>query len=187
MFSGFYILAEKSVRVGDFVNVEGAGEGRVIDIGWRTTKIITLFNNVLVIPNKKLAEAIITNFDMPEHRLGLSTTISVGFGEDPERVEAIIYDEASKAILELEGADTDFKPVVRFAVGEYSLNYTVIWKALDIKYRYQLIHHMNIRLFKRLRSEGVEIPFPVRTLHIQGGLNLPDSTAKQTSNVSSTP
>jgi len=76
MFSGFYILAEKSVRVGDFVNVEGAGEGRVIDIGWRTTKIITLFNNVLVIPNKKLAEAIITNFDMPEHSLGLSTTIS---------------------------------------------------------------------------------------------------------------
>jgi small-conductance mechanosensitive channel len=52
MFSGFYILAEKSIRVGDFINVEGAGEGRVVDIGWRTTKIVTLFNNMLVIPTR---------------------------------------------------------------------------------------------------------------------------------------
>jgi small-conductance mechanosensitive channel len=155
MFSGFYILAEKSIRVGDFINVEGAGEGRVVDIGWRTTKIVTLFNNMLVIPNKKLAEVIVTNYDLPEHNLGLSTTVSVGFGEDPERIEAIVYDEASKAVSELEGADPAFKPVVRFTVGEYSLNYTVIWRALDIKYRYQLIHQMNMRLFKRLRSEGL--------------------------------
>jgi small-conductance mechanosensitive channel len=134
MFSGFYILAEKSIRVGDFINVEGAGEGRVVDIGWRTTKIVTLFNNMLVIPNKKLAEVI-----------------------------------------------------VRFTVGEYSLNYTVIWRALDIKYRYQLIHQMNMRLFKRLRSEGVEIPFPVRTLYIQSGPGKPDSVAKPKSNAASNP
>ncbi len=187
MFSGFYILAEKSIRVGDFINVEGAGEGRVVDIGWRTTKIVTLFNNMLVIPNKKLAEVIVTNYDLPEHNLGLSTTVSVGFGEDPERIEAIVYDEASKAVSELEGADPAFKPVVRFTVGEYSLNYTVIWRALDIKYRYQLIHQMNMRLFKRLRSEGVEIPFPVRTLYIQSGPGKPDSVAKPKSNAASNP
>jgi small-conductance mechanosensitive channel len=72
---------------------------------------------MLVIPNKKLAEVIVTNYDLPDHNLGLSTTVSVGFGEDPERIEAIVYDEASKAVSELEGADPDFKPVVRFTVG----------------------------------------------------------------------
>jgi small-conductance mechanosensitive channel len=86
MFSGFYILAEKSIRVGDFINVEGAGEGRVVDIGWRTTKIVTLFNNMLVIPNKKLAEVIVTNYDLPEHNLGLSTTVSVGFERTPKEL-----------------------------------------------------------------------------------------------------
>jgi len=180
LFSGFYILAEKSIRVGDFVNVEGAGEGRVTDIGWRTTKIVTLLNSTLVIPNKKLAEAIITNFDLPEQSLGLTTTLSVGFGEDPDKVEAIISDEVSKAVSELEGADPSFKPLVWFAMGEYYLKFTVIFRALDIKYRGRLLHQMNKRLFRRLKLEGVEIPFPVRTLYIRGGQTSLDGSEKLT-------
>ncbi|MEM1533761.1 MAG: mechanosensitive ion channel family protein [Nitrososphaerota archaeon] len=166
-FSGFYILAEKSIRVGDFISIEGVGEGTVVDIGWRTTKIQTLPRNLLIIPNKKLAESIVTNYDLPQSELSLSTTIGVSYDEDPDKVEQILLDEATKATKELPGANPNFTPLIRFAPAEYSLNFTVIWGASSIRERGQLTHLMNKRLVKRLREEGIEIPFPVRTLYIR--------------------
>ncbi|MCS7146408.1 MAG: mechanosensitive ion channel family protein [Nitrososphaerota archaeon] len=166
-FSGFYILAEKSIRVGDFVSIEGVGEGTITDISWRTTKIQTLANNLLIIPNKKLAESIVTNYDMPGQEIMLSTVIGVGYGEDPDRVEQILLDEAAKAVKEIPGATPNFTPLVRLAPAEYSLNFTVIWMASSVRERGQQIHEMNKRLIKRLKAEEIEIPFPVRTLYIR--------------------
>ncbi len=173
IFSGFYVLAEKSVRVGDFVRIEGVGEGRIVDIGWRSTRILTLPNNLVVIPNKKLAESIVTNYDLPDPSTSLETVISVGFSEDPERVEAILRDEVRRAIQDLPGAEKGFEPIIRFSMGEYSLNFTVIWKAVNVMERGVLHHEMAKRVFRRLRSEGVEIPFPVRTLYIRGTAGAP--------------
>jgi small-conductance mechanosensitive channel len=166
-FSGFYILAEKSIRVGDYISIEGVGEGTVVDISWRTTKIQTLQNNLIIIPNKKLAESIATNYDLPEQELSLSTTIGVSYDEDPDRVEQILLDEASKAVKEMGGANPDFTPLIRFAPADYSLNFTVIWRATNVRERGRQIHEMNKRLVKRLRAEGIEIPFPVRTVYIR--------------------
>ncbi|MEM4298530.1 MAG: mechanosensitive ion channel family protein [Nitrososphaerota archaeon] len=166
-FSGFYILAEKSIRVGDFISIEGVGEGTVVDISWRTTKIQTLPNNLIIIPNKKLAESIVTNYDLPEQELSLSTLIGVSYDEDPDRVEQILLDEASKAIKEMGGTNPDFTPLIRFAPSEYSLNFTVIWRATSVRERGRQIHEMNKRLVKRLKVEGIEIPFPVRTVYIR--------------------
>ncbi|MEM1922927.1 MAG: mechanosensitive ion channel family protein [Nitrososphaerota archaeon] len=167
-FSGFYVLAEKSIRVGDFISIEGVGEGTVIDIGWRTTKIHTLPNNVIIVPNKKLAESIVTNYDLPERELSLSTTIGVSYDEDPDRVEQILLDEATRAVSEIGGANPSFTPLIRFAPGEYSLNYTIIWRANSVRERGLQIHEMNKRLVKRLRQEGVEIPYPARVIYLKG-------------------
>jgi len=166
-FSGFYISAEKSIRLGDFIMIEGVGEGVVVDIGWRATKIHTLQNTVIVIPNRKLAEAVVTNYDLPEPELSISTTIGVSYDEDPEKVEHILLDEATRAVKDLPGANPSFTPLIRFTPSEYSLNFTVIWRALSVRERGLLIHEMNKRLVKRLKSEGIEIPFPVRTVYLR--------------------
>lgn len=168
IFSGFYVLAEKSVRVGDFVRIEGVGEGRILDIGWRSTRILTLPNNLVVIPNKKLAESIVTNYDLPDPTTNLDITVSVSYGEDPDRVEAILRDELARAASELPGLDRSFEPLIRFSMGEYALNFTVIYRSLSIGERGRLQHELAKRIFKRLRSEGVEIPFPVRTIYVRG-------------------
>ncbi|GBC70789.1 Mechanosensitive channel MscK [Candidatus Calditenuaceae archaeon HR02] len=180
-FSGFYILAEKSIRVGDFISIEGVGEGTVVDISWRTTKIQTLPNNLIIIPNKKLAESIVTNYDLPEQELSLSTVIGVSYDEDPDRVEQILLDEARKAVREMGGTNPDFTPLIRFAPADYSLNFTVIWRAINVRERGRQIHEMNKRLVKRLRAEGIEIPFPVRTVYIrrERGQGLKSSTRRQ--------
>ncbi|MEW6203168.1 MAG: mechanosensitive ion channel domain-containing protein, partial [bacterium] len=71
LFAGIHILMEKSVRVGDFVKLETGQEGYVEDITWRTTRIKMLPNNMVIIPNSKLSQSIVTNYCLPEKRMSL--------------------------------------------------------------------------------------------------------------------
>jgi small-conductance mechanosensitive channel len=169
IFAGFYILADRPIRIGDYVMVEGAGEGYVIDIGWRSTKIRTLQNNVVIIPNKKLAESVITNYYLPDKPVAVLINIGVSYGEDPERVEKILLEEALKASKEIPGMLDDPAPFVRFlpGPGEYSLNFTIICRAREFTDQYLIRHEMYKRIFKRFREEGIEIPFPVRTVYLR--------------------
>src|SRR5262245_18492939 len=69
LFAGVHLLADKPIRVGDYVKVADNVEGHVVDIGWRSTRVRMLQNVVVTIPNKRVAESIITNYDLPESRL----------------------------------------------------------------------------------------------------------------------
>lgn len=69
LFAGLHLLADRPIRVGDYVKIADAVEGYVVDVGWRSTRVRTLPNTVVVVPNKKVAESIITNYDLPESRL----------------------------------------------------------------------------------------------------------------------
>ncbi|MEM4211711.1 MAG: mechanosensitive ion channel family protein [Nitrososphaerota archaeon] len=171
VFAGFYVLADKPIRIGDYIMVEGAGEGYVIDIGWRSTKIRTLQNNVIVIPNKKLAGSVITNYYMPDKPVSVPISIAVSYNEDPERVEKILLDEALKASKEIPGMLDDPAPFVRFlpGPGEYSLNFTIICRAREYTDQFLIRHEMYKRIFRRLREEGIEIPFPIRTVYLKQG------------------
>jgi small-conductance mechanosensitive channel len=169
IFAGFYILADRPIRIGDYIMVEGAGEGYVIDIGWRSTNIRTLQNNVVIIPNKKLAESVITNYYLPDKPVAVAINIGVSYREDPERVEKILLEEALKASKEIPGMLDDPAPFVRFlpGPGEYSLNFTIICRAREFTDQYLIRHEMYKRIFKRFREEGIEIPFPVRTVYLR--------------------
>ncbi len=169
IFAGFYILADRPIRIGDYIMVEGAGEGYVIDVGWRSTKIRTLQNNVVIIPNKKLAESVITNYYLPDKPVSVLINIGVSYKEDPERVEKILLEEALKASKEIPGMLEDPAPFVRFlpGPGEYSLNFTIICRAREFTDQYLIRHEMYKRIFKRFREEGIEIPFPIRTVYLR--------------------
>ncbi len=169
IFAGFYVLADRPIRIGDYIMVEDAGEGYVVDIGWRSTKIRTLQNNVVIIPNKKLAESVITNYCLPDRPLSVLINIGVSYKEDPERVEKILLEEALKASKEIPGMLDDPAPFVRFlpGPGEYSLNFTIVCMAKEFTDQYLIRHEMYKRIFKRFREEGIEIPFPVRTVYLR--------------------
>src|SRR5216684_2984474 len=79
LFAGMHLLADQPIRVGDYVKIADSIEGYVVDIGWRSTRVRMLQNTVVVVPNKKVAESIITNYDLPEPRLSLSIRVSVGY------------------------------------------------------------------------------------------------------------
>jgi small-conductance mechanosensitive channel len=171
LFAGIHILMEKAIRVGDFVKLESGQEGYVEDITWRTTRIKMLPNNMVVIPNSKLSQSIVTNYYLPEKRMSLLIAIGVSYASDPEEVEKILVEEARNAVGEIPGLLGDPEPFVRFipGFGESSLDFTLICQVKEFVDQYLAQHELRKRIFKRFRKENIEIPFPQRTVHLESG------------------
>ena len=169
LFAGIHILVEKSIRVGDFVKLETGQEGYVEDITWRTTRIRMLPNNMVIIPNSKLSQSIVTNYYLPEKRMSLLIPIGVSYSSDPEKVEKILVEEAKKAVGTIPGLLGDPEPFVRFipGFGESSLDFTLICQVREFVDQYLAQHELRKRIFKRFNEEGIEIPFPHRTVYLR--------------------
>ncbi|MEW6118341.1 MAG: mechanosensitive ion channel family protein [Nitrospirota bacterium] len=169
LFAGAHILMEKSIRVGDFVKLETGQEGYVEDITWRTTRVRMLPNNMVVIPNSKLAQSVVTNYYLPERKMALLINMGVSYSSDPEQVERILIDEAKKAAAEVPGLLSEPEPFVRFipGFGESSLDFTLICQIREFVDQYLAQHELRKRILKRFRSEGIEIPFPHRTVYLR--------------------
>jgi small-conductance mechanosensitive channel len=97
-FSGVTILVGKPVRPGDFIRVDPTYEGYVESIGWRSTQLRTLANNLVVIPNATLSKSIITNYSLPTPNVASSVRIDVALDADLDRVEDALVDEARRAV-----------------------------------------------------------------------------------------
>lgn len=169
LFAGIHILIEKSVRVGDFVRLETGLEGYVEDITWRTTRIRTLPNNIIIIPNSKLSQSVVINYHLPEKRMSLLLPVSVSYSSDPEKVEKILLEEARQASTEIKGLLAEPEPMVRFipGFGESSLDFTLICQVREFVDQYLVQHELRKRIFRRFKEEGIEIPFPQRTVYLR--------------------
>lgn len=169
LFAGLHILVEKSVRVGDFIKLESGQEGYVEDITWRTTRVRMLPNNMVVIPNSKFSQSIVTNYYLPERRMSLLIAIGVSYDADPDRIEQLLLEEATASVGEIPGLLGEPAPMVRFipGFGESSLDFTLICQVAEFVDQYLVQHELRKRIFRRFRLEGVEIPFPQRTVHIR--------------------
>ena len=169
LFAGIHILVEKSIRVGDFVKLETGQEGYVEDITWRTTRILMLPNNMVVIPNNKLSQSIVTNYYLPEKRMSLLIPVGVSYSSDPRRVERILVEVARNAVGEIPGLLGDPEPFVRFipGFGESSLDFTLICQVREFVDQYLAQHELRKRIFDRFKEESIEIPFPHRTIYLR--------------------
>jgi small-conductance mechanosensitive channel len=169
LFSGVHILMEKSLRIGDFVKLETGQEGYIDDITWRTTRVRMLPNNIVVIPNSKLAQSVVTNYYLPEKRMSLLISISVSYSADPDKVERLLIEEAKKGAADIPGLLASPEPFVRFipGFGESSLDFTLICQVAEFTDQYLAQHELRKRIFKRFKEEGIEIPFPHRTVYVR--------------------
>jgi small-conductance mechanosensitive channel len=169
LFAGFYVSLAGQVRAGDYVKLNTGEEGYVTDISWRSTTLKALANNLIVVPNAKLAQAIVTNYNLPERRMSLLIAVGVSYDNDPDVIEKILVEEASQGACEIPGLLAEPAPFVRFipGFGDYSLDFTLICQVSEFVDQYLVQHELRKRIFRRFRKEQIEIPFPVRTLHIR--------------------
>ncbi|NPU82857.1 MAG: mechanosensitive ion channel family protein [Syntrophaceae bacterium] len=170
LFSGIQIIASRQIRPGDYVKLAGGDEGFVHDITWRSTTLRAMPNNMIVIPNAELAKARITNFDLGESEMSVVVPVGVSYDSDLERVEKITVDVAKEVLGETEGGVPEFDPLVRFtAFGDSSINFNAVLRVRTYADQFPVRHEFIKRLFRRYREEGIEIPFPIRTVYMKGG------------------
>jgi small-conductance mechanosensitive channel len=168
-FAGFYVSVAGQIRIGDYVRLESGEEGYITDITWRSTTLRALANNLIIVPNAKLSQAIVTNYHLPEKRMSLLIPIGVSYDSDPGRVEEILIEEVVRGAQTIPGLLTDPAPFVRFipGFGDSSLNFTLICQVREFVDQYLAQHELRKRIFQRFRQEKIEIPFPCRNLYVQ--------------------
>jgi small-conductance mechanosensitive channel len=165
LFAGLHVLASKKVVPGDFVALDSGEEGYVVDINWRNTSLRHIQNNVILVPNARLASAVVTNYYKPWPEMSVLVPVGVGFGCKLAEVERVTLEVARQTLAEVEGAVKDFEPVMRYnGFGEFSVNFNVILRVSEPTAKYILTHEFVKRLHERYEQEGIEIPFPVRTI-----------------------
>lgn len=162
--SGFILLFERPVRIGDWVALDGGVEGRVKNINLRSTMILTNENMAVILPNSKLVQSKLVNFSYGERRVRLNVPVGVAYTSDLKTVSEALL-EAANSVNEVLSEPA---PQVHFdAFGDSALNLQIrVW--IDEPRDQAIIRsRVNFAIERAFRQRGIEIPFPQRDLHIR--------------------
>jgi len=174
LFAGFYVAVARQIRLGDYVKLNTGEEGYVSDIGWRSTTIRSLNSNLIIVPNAKLAQAIVTNYNLPEKRMSASLQVGVSYRSDPDQVERLLLEIVQAGIADIPGLLADPAPAVAFdpGFGESSIGFTVSFTVVEFAAQFGVRNELKRRIFRRFRQDRIEIPFPTRTVHLENPAEL---------------
>jgi len=186
-FAGLHIITDRPINVGDYIEVDGSGgtasvAGVVEDISWRSTRIRTPQNTLIIVPNAKLAGSVIMNasqqesihgarldygIDAPQERgVSLAVDCGVAYGSDLKKVEKIVLEVAGKLQETATDAVRGFKPVMRFReFGESNINFYTVLRIEKYTSRFMVRHEFIKALKERFDREKIEISWPVRKVY----------------------
>lgn len=162
--SGFVILFERSLRIGDTVRVDNF-EGEVIDIKTRYTLIRAPNGRESIVPNEKLITERIENLSLADSRILLSCDVTVGYDSDVDRVQKILVDAA----LSVPRVLRDPAPGARLArFGPEGLDFTLqFWIDDPVNGQLNVRSDTNLQILQGLRAAGIEIPPAQRVFQIR--------------------
>jgi small-conductance mechanosensitive channel len=164
-FAGLFITLAGQIRLGDYIKLDSGQEGYVTDFSWRSTRLRMLPNNLVVVPNAKLAQAIVVNHHLPTQDLAVLVEVGVDYSSDLAHVERVVMETGRDVMADVPGGVPGFEPFIRYhTFGESSINFTVILRAKEFADQYLVQHEFIKRLHLRFAQEGIVIPFPIRTL-----------------------
>jgi len=161
--SGLILLAERPIKVGDWV-VVGENQGFVRKISVRATEIETFDRANVVVPNSLLISEKVQNWTLHNNVGRISISVGVSYDSDPERVKDILLETAREHPQLL----THPEPYVWFSdFGNSSLDFTLFAYALNITRQLGIQTDLRIAIIKKFREEGIEIPFPQSDVHFR--------------------
>jgi small-conductance mechanosensitive channel len=165
-FAGVHLLSDKPIRVGDFIELDADTSGTVEDIGWRSTRIRMLTDNLLIIPNGKLAESNIINYSMPKQDLSIWVPCGVAYESDLKKVEKVALEVAKEIQKNIPGAVKDFEPAFRYReFGDSNINFITILRIERPMDRFIIRNEFIKALKERFDKEKIEISWPIRKIY----------------------
>lgn len=158
-FAGFHIIFSKQVKIGDYIKLEPGVEGFVTDINWRTTSIRQPSDNLILVPNAKLAQAVITDYSLPGPELSFTVELTVDYASDLEKVERVTREVATGVMREAKGGVPGFAPGVQFqSFGDAGIGVAVALRCGQFTDQSPVRHEFIKRLSERYRRESIVIP-----------------------------
>jgi len=167
LFAGVSIIVAGQIRTGDYIRMDSGEEGFVTDVKARNTTIRTFpDNNLVVIPNSVLASRVVTNYSLPRRALLVAVPVGVAYDSDLEHVERVTVEVAKEVLEKLEKRPGETEPAVRYReFGDSSINFNVLLPASRFRNQFLIKHEFIKALHARFDREGIEIPFPIRTVY----------------------
>lgn len=164
-FAGFYLMADRPVKKGDFIRLENGSEGIVEDIGWRTSKIRTTKNVTIFVPNSKLSTSIVQNFENPDHA-EFSIKGGVSYETNLDKAEKILLKAAKEVAKENPYCVKDFEPTVQFInFGESNIEFEVKLKLEKYAKKDRVIHDFIKKTKKEFDKARIEMNYPARKIY----------------------
>lgn len=164
-FGSIALYTDGTYRVGDYIVIESGERGRVEDISIRSTVIRTRDDVLVTIPNSELNSAVIINESSPRSRYRIRSRIGVAYGTDIDEVEEILLAAVDDIDIILETP----RPRVRFReFGNSALQLDVLCWVRSPVQRGRATHKLNKAIYAHITDAGIEIPFPQRSIHLEG-------------------
>jgi small-conductance mechanosensitive channel len=169
--AGLILLFERSIKVGDFIELENGLQGTTREINMRSTVITTNDNLDVVVPNSMLTNGVLTNWTMNEASRRIHVPFGVAYGSEKERVRDAALEAAARVASETHAAGLREPQVWLVGFGDSSLNFElVVWVGRDSVMRPGRTQAQYLwEIETSLRDFGIEIPFPQRDLHLRSG------------------
>lgn len=170
LFAGTYVMTEGAISTGDYIELEGGIAGYVVAVGWRSTRIRTWGNNLVVIPNARFAETIITNYAEPILSVNVYLTCGVSYDSDLDQVERVSREVMERLLESDPNAVKEYGAWFAFdSFGDSNVNFWLFLQAKDRLASFDLQSELVRGLHRRFREEGIVINYPVRALQFPEG------------------
>ena len=111
VFSGAFMLTEGELNPGNFIEIEDGPSGFVVEVIWRSTKIRDRFNNLIMIPNAKMMDSVLTNYYSESAAVTVIVQCGVSYDSNLEQVEKVAMDVAEEVRDGVDAAIADFEPL----------------------------------------------------------------------------
>ena len=164
-FSGLYVVADGFIQPKDYIELDNGMRGYVVKIGWRNTIMRLWNNNLVMIPNAKIADSIIINYNEPQNKSSFIVKWGVAYGSDLEKVEKIALKIGKKLQKDKRFGISDYEPIVRcYEFGDSNIEMKLIMQSEKYSSHYLMKHECIKNLKKAFDKEKITIAFPTRSV-----------------------
>ncbi|MFC1551684.1 mechanosensitive ion channel family protein [Candidatus Latescibacterota bacterium] len=164
IISGIIIIIDRPFLLGDRIELADGTFGDVVEIGIRSTKILSFDNTINILPNAEISNKRITNHAYPDFKIKIRHKIGVAYGTKIEKVKTIVNDILDKHPSVLNNPEWG---IYFMEFGDSSLNFLIIYWISDYTRKFETIDKINTEINNRFLEEKIEIPFPQRDVNLK--------------------